>query len=118
MEEVNDWIEKAEHDLNTAKTNFKEEIYDAAAFFCQQSVEKALKALYIKKFKKLIKTHDLFFLGKKVKVPKNLLEICDEITSFYVETRYPNSYAKFEKEKVSTAIEKSKKVIGWVKRKI
>ena len=118
MNEVNDWMNKAEHDLNTARVNFQQGVYDAAAFFCQQAIEKALKALYIKKFKRLIKVHDLVFLGGKVGLPKKLLEFCEEISSYYVETRYPDTYADFEENKVSSAIKKSEKVIRWVKEKI
>lgn len=117
-EDVKDWMEKAEHDLNTARINKQQKVYDAAAFFCQQALEKALKALYIKKSKRLIKTHDLYFLGKKVNLPRDLIEICKKITTFYVETRYPNSYTEFDEEKVSDAIEKTEKVIEWVKVKI
>ncbi len=116
--EPKEWMEKAEHDLNTAKINFRENVFDAAAFFCQQAVEKALKALYIKRFRKLFKTHDLYFLGKKVEVPKHLLDICDEISSFYIETRYPDTYAKFEKTSVQEAIRKSEKVLKWAKEKL
>jgi HEPN domain-containing protein len=118
MKEVKKWMEKAEHDLNTARINLQQKIYDASAFFCQQAVEKALKALYIKKFRRLFKTHDLYLLGKRLDLPKELLEVCDEISSLYVETRYPDSYAEFNKEKVSKTIQKAKEVIKWVKKKI
>ena len=103
-QEVKNWLKKAEHDLTTSMVNFQEEIYDASAFFCQQAVEKALKALYIQKFKKLIRTHDLVYLGKKVNLPGELLEFCDDINSFYIETRYPDSYAEFEKDYVESFI--------------
>jgi len=117
-QEVKNWLKKAEHDFVTSGVNFQQEIYDASAFFCQQAVEKALKALYIRKFKKLIRTHDLVYLGKKVDLPEELLEFCDEITSFYIETRYPDSYAEFEKDYVEGAINKADEVIKWVKENI
>ena len=101
MNEVKTWLEKSDHDLVTAKVTLREGIYDASAFYCQQAIEKALKALYIKEFKQLIKTHDLYFLGKKVNLPSELLKICDEITSFYTETRYPDTFVEFEEETVS-----------------
>ncbi len=100
------WVDKADHDLATAKSNF------------QQAVEKALKALYIKRFRKLIRTHDLYFLGKELNLPDNLLSICDTISSYYAETRYPDSYAEFDEAKVSKAISDSEKVIEWVKKSL
>jgi HEPN domain-containing protein len=48
-----------------AALNFKWKKFYVAAFFAQQAAEKALKAVYIKNFGKLIKTHDLFLIGKK-----------------------------------------------------
>ena len=116
--ESSEWLEKAEHDLNTARINLEQKVYDASAFFCQQAVEKALKALHIKEHAELIKTHDLNFLGKKVGLPNNLLKACNRITTFYVESRYPDSYAEFDEGKVSVSIKDAEKVIKWVKGKI
>lgn len=113
-----DWLEKAEHDLNTAKINLEQRVYDASAFFCQQAVEKALKALYIEKHSELIKTHDLNFLGKKVGLPGDLLKACNRISTFYVESRYPDSYAEFDEGRVSVSIKDAERVIEWVKGKI
>lgn len=46
-EEVKRWIEKAEKDLKVAEFNLNGKQYEAAGFFTQQAVEKALKALYV-----------------------------------------------------------------------
>jgi len=118
MGEENEWLKKASHDLTTAEINLKQKVYDASAFFCQQAIEKALKALHIKKLGTLVKTHDLHFLGQKVGLPQDLLEACDEITSFYIETRYPDSYAEFDEETVRDAISKARKVLEWTKKKL
>jgi HEPN domain-containing protein len=70
MADERNWLNRAEHDLKTSKVNLEQKIYDAAAFYCQQSVEKALKALYIKQHSELVKAHDLNFLGRKVDLPQ------------------------------------------------
>ncbi len=116
--EAEEWLKKGEEDFKTAEINFKNKRYDAAAFFVQQSVEKALKALEIEKLGNFDKTHDLYFLGKKLKLPQELLDICDEISEYYVETRYPDTYAVFTKEKVSDALKKSGRVRLWIREKI
>jgi HEPN domain-containing protein len=41
------WWTQATHDLGTAEHNLAGERYDAAIFYCEQAVEKALKALTI-----------------------------------------------------------------------
>lgn len=116
--EYEDWIKKAEYDIGTAEINLANARYDAAAFYCQQAIEKALKALYIKQKSDLIKTHDLNFLGRKVGLPDKLLKICNKISAFYVESRYPDSLTKFDEDVVASSIKDAREVIGWVKKKI
>lgn len=117
-EETFNWLKKSEDDLVTSRINLKNRRYDAAAFFCQQSIEKALKALEIEKLGKFDKTHDLYFLGKKFNMPDDLLEICEELTEYYVQTRYPDTYADFDKNKVSASIAKAEKVMTWIKKNL
>ena len=65
-EEVRKWFKKAKEDLNSAGYNFEGSKYDVAMFLCQQSAEKAFKALLIERTNELVKTHDLVFLAKKL----------------------------------------------------
>ena len=58
-EEVKRWWSKAEDDFDKAEILFKNKKYDGAVFFCQQAVEKGLKALTLKKQNKIKKIHDL-----------------------------------------------------------
>ncbi len=48
-EEIKNWWDKAEDDLEKAIILYKNRKYDGTAFYCQQSIEKGLKALYIRK---------------------------------------------------------------------
>ena len=75
-EEAENWWAQALEDLDTAKVNLENEKYYAASLFAQQSVEKALKAYYIDKYEKLMKTHDLVYLANKLDLPENLVELC------------------------------------------
>lgn len=63
-EEIKNWIEQSEHDLGTAEILLKETRLADAAFYCQQAVEKALKALMLKRTNSIRKIHDLVQLGK------------------------------------------------------
>ncbi len=70
-EEVKSWWKQAAKDLDSANKNFEIKEYYLVAFLCQQSVEKALKALYIHKLRESPGlTHSLIFLGKSVEVPE------------------------------------------------
>ena len=69
-----EWLKKSEHDLGTAKITFlnKPEYSDTICFHCQQAVEKALKAVWIKLGIKIVKTHDLLFLLDKISEIKDI----------------------------------------------
>ena len=76
------WIKQALKNLELAERNFEIEGYYIVAFLCHQSLEKALKGLYILKHKKLPgKTHSL---GKELNIPKKFLSILRELTPDFV----------------------------------
>ena len=116
-EDVQKWLRIAKRDLNSATYAVEFMDYSLTAFLCQQSVEKGLKAVYIKKFNDLKKTHDLFFLGRKVELPKKLLSICEELNSFYFITRYPDvSDEECSKEDAVHAIKNAREVLNWIEK--
>lgn len=90
MEEFKIWIEKAEKDFKTAKFNISGGEIEAGLFFLQQSAEKALKALYIKRKKQLIKTHDLVSLADTLKAHSHIRDYCTILSPLYHQTRYPD----------------------------
>tara|TARA_Y100000310_G_scaffold337125_1_gene423384 strand:- start:1987 stop:2280 length:294 start_codon:yes stop_codon:yes gene_type:complete len=83
-------MQQANEDYDTAKYNFKGKRYKAAAFFCQQSAEKSLKALSLKKTDKIRKIHDLVELGKDVDISEDLLNKLKQLTLAYIYSRYPD----------------------------
>lgn len=111
------WIGKAEEDLITAKVNADNDRYSASAFFSQQAAEKALKAVYIRKFRELWKIHDLVELARKVGAPAKILEACDTLNPHYIETRYPVE-AEYDEDIALKALEKAEEVISWSKKKL
>ena len=119
MEEYIIWVQKAEQDLDAANYLIKGKKYEESVFFLQQSVEKALKYIYIKKFKKLIKTHDLVLLAREIKTPENILEKCKKLTLAYQYTRYPD-IPKIEdiKEDALEFLNFANEVLKWVKENI
>lgn len=122
--EISLWWKQALEDLDTAKANLKAKKFYASVLFCQQSVEKALKALWLKeKTEDLPFIHDLTLLGKKLLLPKKFFVALKELTSSYTETRYPDSSnvipsKKFSKKDAANYINKSQEIIKWIKKKI
>ncbi len=116
-EEVKNWWEKAKADLKTAKKNFEVEEYEASALFCQQSVEKGLKALSIKRFKGFKKVHDLVVLGREVELPDEFINMCKELSPAYTYTRYPDVSRIKNIRKVSEElINYAEKVLEWIEK--
>jgi HEPN domain-containing protein len=75
MKEVEKWIGKAEKDLEDAKFNFEGKRFEVSSFLSHQAAEKALKALYILKFKRLWKVHDLKELASRLKALQQSLSL-------------------------------------------
>ena len=112
------WLQRAKYDLKAAEYNITGELFDHASFWCQQATEKALKAVYIKKFGKLLKVHELVHLGKKVGAPVEILELCEELNPYYIQTRYPDYEEKLSQEEVERAMVVASKVIQWAETKL
>lgn len=117
MEEHREWFEKAENDLKAANYNHDGGLFDISAFLSQQAIEKALKALSLKKFKKINKVHDLVTLGKNVGLPVKFLNYCKEITAAYIYTRYPD-IPKIENLEVTAKdfINQAEEILEWTRR--
>ena len=118
-EEVKRWWNKAKDDLDKATILFKNQKYDGTVFFCQQAVEKALKALFLKEKNKIRKIHDLVELGKDVKLPENLINYCKELTLSYIYSRYPDIEEDKDIKSISSNFLKySKEILKWVEKNI
>lgn len=93
-------------------------IYYISAFLCQQSVEKGLKALYIKKYNKLWKIHDLIELAKKVDANSEIFDVCAKLNSAYIETRYPDVPISYTKKEIMELLDNIEKVLKWIKENL
>ena len=119
MEETKEWLKKAKRDLDSAKYNYKGKKYDVSAFLLQQCVEKSLKTVYIKKFKSLLKIHDIVMIGRKIDLPEDLLKECESLNSVYLESRYPDvPYSDYKKEEIEFYIKTAQKILKWTKKNI
>jgi len=118
-EEVKRWWKKAKKDLDSAKYNFKGKKYDVSAFLCQQSAEKALKALLLKKSGKIRKIHDLVELGKEVGLSSELLNETKELTLAYTYARYPDIEEVKNLNKIAKKfLHVSEEILKWVKKQL
>jgi HEPN domain-containing protein len=112
------WMKQAAEDLVVAKDNCSMGHYNVASFYSQQCAEKALKGYLLEAGHKLHKTHDLTELGAIAGMPADLLGRCDGLTLAYMETRYPDQFAKYQKEDAEGDIAIAEAVYEWVTGKI
>jgi HEPN domain-containing protein len=119
-EEAKKWLDKALSDLDVAKDMFKLKKYEYAAFWCQQAVEKALKALQIEKESRFDKVHDLVMLSEKINAPHEVKNICKKLTSAYTYARYPDVQSDKEDMKGISQdfIKGAEKVISWIRKNL
>lgn len=115
------WLESAKYDLDTAQSMLETGRYAYVAFMCQQYLEKTLKAIYLKKFgKEAPRSHNLLHLAKKVdlKLEKKIEEFFLELTSYYIECRYPDYQKKiaavFNKNQAKKIMQETQEIFKWL----
>ena len=122
VEDYKIWIERAKSSLKIAQIEKNSDIYyEDLCFQAQQAVEKALKALLIKKEHEPQKTHNLIVILQEVmnyyKVPEELKNIII-LNDYAVQTRYPGDYTPIEKEEYLKAIAIAVKAVSWAEKAI
>lgn len=123
-EETRNWWKQALKDLESARKNLRIKEYHLVAFLCQQSVEKALKALYIHEKKRDPgKTHSLIHLAGRTSLPKRYHSFVRRLTPSFVNTRYPNAayglpYEIYDEKIAREILSKTDKIIAWIKSRM
>ena len=119
-----EWFKQADYDMDTAEFMFSGERYFYSVFICHLSVEKALKGLYIRKFKDAPpKTHNLLYLLEFIDLdlPEDMYDFVFTLNRVSVLTRYPDNLQKmledYNREKTNEILGKSKELLRWLKEK-
>ncbi len=97
---VQQWMDHAQYDLETARAMMTSKRYLYVVFCCQQAVEKVLKALFAEQRQELPpRIHDLRRLAEEIRLqtsPKQF-DFLGELSGCYLESRYPNEMALLAK---------------------
>ncbi len=118
------WIEHASEDLISAKVMLDAGRYTWCAFICQQSLEKLLKAGYVKKEKRIPPyIHKLERLLELLSLqpPQTLLETLILIDKYYIIARYPSykTSVEIKTKQVATEIyQKTKEIYQWLQKEM
>lgn len=118
-----EWLRQADDDLKSAEVLLKGARYIHSVFFCHLAVEKSLKAIYARKFKKEPpRTHNLTFLLSLIEIepPMYMQLLVDRLATASVPTRYPEDLrqmsVKYTKSAAADILEKSKEVSLWTRK--
>jgi HEPN domain-containing protein len=104
------WIEKADHDLGTAKITYEHipAYSDTIAFHCQQAVEKYIKAALIFYSTEFPRTHNLPYLldilSAHIQIPSELYDHAIILNGYGVAIRYPDEIINLSDDELKNAI--------------
>jgi len=120
MREISEWIDRACSNYEAAKLLCHDGFYSESAFLCQQSIEKALKACYIKENGELIKTHSVKWLAKEVGLSDDLSLKVESLEGVERLSRYPvdDEVVRYDRESVEEFLNIVREVIEWIKNKM
>lgn len=120
-----DWLEKASQDIRAARALiiYGEDTNNAAAFHCQQCIEKSLKAYLLYKTKKSYDGHNLTFLCRQaVNSDRYFIDWLDEsavLNRYYIETRYPSDLKlDIDDEHLDRVYHMARKMFDFIYREI
>jgi HEPN domain-containing protein len=115
-----EWLHKAKNDLLSAKAVLDSEygITDVPCFLAQQAVEKAFKGLLTWNNVSFGKTHDLMvLLAAVVKIVSgfgDLRSICEELSTFAVDVRYPGGISEPPEGEAERFVSEAEAILGRI----
>ena len=120
-----EWLRQAEYDMETAGAMLDSERYIYCVFMSHLSIEKALKALYVKRLgKNPSKTHSLVYLAQNthIELPEQTKEFLEMLDGVSVPTRYPEELEKlieeYSKDRTKNILGKSREALRWLKQQL
>ena len=121
---IEEWLNFAKEDLDTAKTLLNSEYLfnRSICYHCQQSAEKDLKAYIIYLDLPLNKTHNLIKIVDQIseldKEITHLQKAVEVLTDYIVTARYPDDSELITDEESKLAFNESEKINNYIKTKI
>lgn len=121
---IKEWLNLAEMDYGVAThlfENYLPKPLEIICYHCQQTAEKAIKAIIISKDVQggLPKLHDLSFLLRQVKnyvqIEEKYYDYADTLTPYGVAIRYPNELF-LEERHAKVALQYANEILNWVKQ--
>jgi len=119
------WAEQSQYDLETARAMLESGRHLYVLFCCQQSVEKALKALIVRQtggFPPRI--HNLLQLAESagIETSAERKRFLGELTAYYIQSRYPEEIrilgSTIRREIAEETLKKTEAEIQWLSSRL
>jgi hypothetical protein len=123
-QEIIQLFKEARNDLVNAQKFIRIAVYNASAFYCQQSVEKGLKALYmLKRRRSYPRTHVLPELAAPFVPPPKVADALKDLTMDYATARYPDAANGvpseiYTRSMAQRKLKEAKMVWQWIDRQL
>lgn len=116
------WKSGADNDLETANILIQNTKIIQGLFFCHLSIEKILKAIFVKVNVQIPpKSHDIFYLADKADIvmPEEQMLIAQILMKYQLEGRYPEYYPKPPTYDLATKyFIETQNLLEWLKKKL
>jgi HEPN domain-containing protein len=126
-DQINYWREFSDYDIETADAMQKSKRYLYVGFMSHQSIEKILKAYFVKiNGESAPFSHSLSYIAKKAKIYEHFTEdqkrFLDMLEPMNIECRYPTHKEQLLKslteERCREILDNSKELQLWIKQKL
>ncbi len=114
------WADQARYDLETARAMLDSGRFLYVLFCCQQAMEKMLKAIIAKQTNEFPpRLHNLMRLAAtaSIKLSPERAQFLREISSYYIQTRYPEELqeisSELDKRIAQDSYERTREVFKW-----
>ena len=122
--EIERWFLQSKEEFDAARISFQAKKWFAVAFWCQQAVEKSLKALFMfQKKESPGTTHSLTFLGRECNTPVKYSSFLRNLTKEYYMSRYPDASEDvpsdlYNEQDAKEYMVKSEEFLSWVESQL
>jgi len=121
-QEIMNWWLQAQRDVLTAGHSLQSKDYYACVFWCQQALEKGLKAMIMHTKRVSIRelsVHSLATLGVYAKVPQKFRLFLRNVSSEYYLSRYPDAseavpYTLYNDADAREILHQAQEVMQWL----
>jgi HEPN domain-containing protein len=123
---VSHWVERAEYDLETARSMLDTGRYLYVGYMCQQAVEKVLKGIIAQQNKENLPIHNLNRLAQVAGIENDLnaeqFNFLAELTPYCIEARYGDYRESLSEiineQRAREVYAKTQEIFQWLYQKI